>query len=194
MALVKCRECGKDVSSEAPTCPHCGVVKPAPKKAFNPSISGGQGCLLIIVILVVIGIIAGSGDSPSGSQASSEPSKPSFESRKYEAIAGARDAVKQMLKDPESAQFSDETAFPQGVDGITVCGYVNAKNGFGGYTGNEAFVAAGDIAYLQSQVSDFSGVWAKACRANGMVKKPSKKKSATKSAKPQPNLGTDTAT
>ncbi|MDY5355633.1 MAG: zinc ribbon domain-containing protein, partial [Eubacteriales bacterium] len=24
MALIKCPECGKEVSSSAPTCPHCG--------------------------------------------------------------------------------------------------------------------------------------------------------------------------
>lgn len=24
MALIKCPECGREVSSEAPTCPHCG--------------------------------------------------------------------------------------------------------------------------------------------------------------------------
>ena len=28
MALKPCRECGKEVSSEAPSCPHCGVVGP----------------------------------------------------------------------------------------------------------------------------------------------------------------------
>lgn len=26
MALIKCTECGKDVSDEAKTCPHCGVA------------------------------------------------------------------------------------------------------------------------------------------------------------------------
>jgi uncharacterized membrane protein YvbJ len=25
MALIKCEECGNDVSSEAETCPHCGI-------------------------------------------------------------------------------------------------------------------------------------------------------------------------
>lgn len=29
MALVQCRECGIEVSSEAPTCPRCGVPKPS---------------------------------------------------------------------------------------------------------------------------------------------------------------------
>lgn len=28
MALMYCRECGNQVSSEAPTCPHCGVPRP----------------------------------------------------------------------------------------------------------------------------------------------------------------------
>jgi hypothetical protein len=31
MAIRKCRECGKDVSSEAKTCPHCGVTDPVKK-------------------------------------------------------------------------------------------------------------------------------------------------------------------
>jgi len=28
MALMFCRECGKQVSSEAPACPHCGAPQP----------------------------------------------------------------------------------------------------------------------------------------------------------------------
>jgi len=28
MALMYCRECGNQVSSEAPSCPHCGVPRP----------------------------------------------------------------------------------------------------------------------------------------------------------------------
>ena len=40
MALAKCRECGKDVSAEAVTCPHCGVRNPiatTPPTAASPS-------------------------------------------------------------------------------------------------------------------------------------------------------------
>ena len=32
MAMSKCRECGKAVSTLAKTCPHCGVPKPVKKK------------------------------------------------------------------------------------------------------------------------------------------------------------------
>ena len=29
--LTKCRTCGKEVSTTAPTCPHCGEIKPGEK-------------------------------------------------------------------------------------------------------------------------------------------------------------------
>lgn len=46
------------------------------------------------------------------------------------------------LKDPESARF--DSGFKAGRDdssAIFVCGYVNAKNSFGGYTGAKPFIA-----------------------------------------------------
>jgi hypothetical protein len=52
MAIVKCRECGKDVSSQAETCPHCGIRAPAPHKtnaARDTLILFGIGALVIFV-------------------------------------------------------------------------------------------------------------------------------------------------
>lgn len=43
-------------------------------------------------------------------------------------------AVKSSLKDPDSAKITLTEPFPL-FDGKIVCGTVNAKNGFGGYTG-----------------------------------------------------------
>ena len=41
MALSKCRECGKSVSTKAKTCPACGVPKPVKKiKSKNDKTSG----------------------------------------------------------------------------------------------------------------------------------------------------------
>jgi hypothetical protein len=50
----------------------------------------------------------------------------------------AQSAVRQSLRDPESAQFRGAGfAYPdQGM----VCGSVNAKNGFGGYSGFQKYV------------------------------------------------------
>lgn len=52
MALIKCNECGKEISDKANTCPNCGYRKPLKKmtkldKIFVP----------IISILIVAGII-----------------------------------------------------------------------------------------------------------------------------------------
>ena len=46
------------------------------------------------------------------------------------------EALKGRLKDPDSAKIS---AVKISADGKTVCGLVNAKNGFGGYTGDSVF-------------------------------------------------------
>ena len=55
MALVRCPECGKEVSSDAQHCIHCG--KPLKKKKGS---SIGNACILIIaapIIIIVIGLI-----------------------------------------------------------------------------------------------------------------------------------------
>lgn len=68
------------------------------------------------------------------------------------------------LKDPESADFRDVHFYSGG--GVPVaCGEVNAKNGFGGFTGFERFVAAGTvIAVTESMVEGGIGeVWDKYC-------------------------------
>lgn len=59
MSMAKCRECGKEVSSEAETCPHCGIKKPV-----KPTASSAQiGCLSIIVLVALVSIFMPSGDS-----------------------------------------------------------------------------------------------------------------------------------
>ncbi len=42
MALVPCRECGQQVSTEAPACPHCGVPQPVPAAAAVPEAQAAQ--------------------------------------------------------------------------------------------------------------------------------------------------------
>jgi len=51
MGMVKCRECGKDVSDKAKSCPHCGVVKPAPESKLGSYLKLGLGAVLVIAIV-----------------------------------------------------------------------------------------------------------------------------------------------
>ena len=55
MAMTECRECGEEVSSKAKSCPHCGVKNPGKKK--QKGITWGPGCLIIIGLFVVFGIL-----------------------------------------------------------------------------------------------------------------------------------------
>ena len=48
MALVKCKECGHTVSTQAPACPHCGVP---PRQQ-----SGGCGSSLVVIAIIIIAV------------------------------------------------------------------------------------------------------------------------------------------
>lgn len=61
-----------------------------------------------------------------------ESTPPVAEAADQPEIAAARAVVLERLKDPGSAQFRSERMLE---DGATICLEVNAKNGFGGYTG-----------------------------------------------------------
>ncbi len=64
MALKACRECGKDVSTEAPSCPHCGVLSPAQapqvsarKPGSRTYIKEAEYIALLICVAIIIGIL-----------------------------------------------------------------------------------------------------------------------------------------
>jgi hypothetical protein len=46
MALVKCAECGREVSATAATCPHCGKA--------NPGASAGAKAFGVFVVAAMI--------------------------------------------------------------------------------------------------------------------------------------------
>lgn len=53
--MTKCRECGKEVSNQASTCPHCGVSKPC-SSAYRKS--SELPWKIIAGVLMVIPMIA----------------------------------------------------------------------------------------------------------------------------------------
>lgn len=57
----------------------------------------------------------------------------------------AKDAVKELLIDPESAQFSNV----ESKNGVT-CGFVNSRNRMGGYVGKTPFMVENGTARLAS--------------------------------------------
>lgn len=70
-----------------------------------------------------------------------------MDSATEDEIASAKKEVISQLKDPESAQFREIWALSGSNGNRSVCGYVNAKNSYGGYTGNKMFtiVSTGSV-------------------------------------------------
>lgn len=94
-----------------------------------------------------------------------ESSQISEQSRRAIWIEKGKEAVRQKLKDPDSAQFRS-TYFHRGKAGIPVaCGQVNAKNGMGGYSGFQRFVSGAtvELTYLEDDVKGFAKVWNELC-------------------------------
>ena len=65
-------------------------------------------------------------------------------------IEKAELAIKEGLKDPESAQFKNIAVKTNSLGEVAVCGEVNARNSFGGYVGFQSFGVAGNVAVTQS--------------------------------------------
>jgi hypothetical protein len=67
MALTTCRECQKEVSTEAATCPNCGTPKPANRPGAVPRWAKILGA---IVVVVLIGKAVTGSPNPDASQTS----------------------------------------------------------------------------------------------------------------------------
>ncbi|OEO24065.1 hypothetical protein AX279_19740 [Pseudomonas sp. J237] len=75
----------------------------------------------------------------------------------------ARKNIKARLKDPESATFRDQFIGESGIP----CGEVNAKNGFGGFTGYKRFLASGNgLAVVEGDMPppEFEKAWSELCK------------------------------
>jgi hypothetical protein len=66
VALKPCRECGKEVSTEAKQCPHCGVGHPTTKSVSSAGCA--IGCLGVIVLAILIGVLSQGGNQGSQTQ------------------------------------------------------------------------------------------------------------------------------
>jgi len=61
MALKPCRECGKEVSSEAKVCPNCGITSPTTDTAAAKK--GCIGCLGVVVVVIIAASLFDTSDS-----------------------------------------------------------------------------------------------------------------------------------
>lgn len=142
MALIKCHECGKEISDEAKTCPHCGVK---PKTGMGV----GKAVLLTFFILIVISMVMGkisSEDAAKQEDARRASLTPAQRAAKDAAKAKSKQidearyicqlALEKSLNDPDSAKLESSYKWyaEERKDGtILVQPSGRAKNAFGAY-------------------------------------------------------------
>lgn len=135
--------------------------------------------IIIIIMLNVVGIIGGlTGKNRSNSgnidtpvttsvepQTQPEPEKPKSNTlssnntdREVMERMVAKDAVLANLKDPDSAEFRNQHG---------ICGEVNSKNSFGGYSGFKRYVATSkSLVVIEGEGmadDEFEKVWQQFC-------------------------------
>lgn len=100
-----------------------------------------------VLLLSVVVFVTGCVSQPT------TPTRPPVTWTRDAATADEKETAKaqvlKVLKDPDSARFGEIWAL-NGTNGHrTVCGYINARNSFGGYTGNKVFTTATGDALIE---------------------------------------------
>ena len=135
MALVNCKECGKEVSGKADTCPHCGVpLKKQPTQY-------GCGTLIVIgvVSFILIGIFSSNDTSKPSTPKTPEQVRKERIEKHFSAWNGSHkgltEIIKKSMNDPNSYEH-EETVYWDRGDHLVVKTTFRGNNAFGGVVKN----------------------------------------------------------
>ena len=141
MALIKCKECGKEVSKKAETCPHCG----APLKKQATQYGCGTLILIGIVTFILIGVFFSSNDTSTTDTSTTSTPKSQEEiwkeriQKHFSAWDGSHrgltEIIKKSMNDPGSYEH-EETVYWDKGDHLIVKTTFRGKNAFGGVVKN----------------------------------------------------------
>lgn len=101
--------------------------------------------IFFLMLLVLVGACAKQAtyqlDPEAIKRAVKEAEPPTPVALTAKQIEWVKEGVRKELKDPDSAKFDGIAgAKAAGEKDITVCGFVNARNSYGGYTGKKPFL------------------------------------------------------
>jgi hypothetical protein len=146
MALIKCRECGGEVSTEANNCPKCGAAVSKGTSRFTILVGGA--------FAIAVGSCIFQGDKAPESaavnaqqptmtpatlaaQAAANAAK-ARETARFDLAFDAAKAIKAAMRDPDSLKWE---SIGVNEDGTVACLKYRARNGFGGMNSEFAVVA-----------------------------------------------------
>lgn len=157
MSLIKCHECGNEISTDAKNCPKCGAKVKRPMGRTTKLLFGFLG------ISIVAGIISASLSEQNRitAEAAKTPEVRAAErvekdanfARSLVATAFAK-SLRDAARDPDSLKIE---SLRVSDDAKTVCSEYRAKNGFGGM--NREFMVV-----VNGKTSQQAGAWNKHCR------------------------------
>ncbi len=125
MAMIQCKECGKEISSDARVCPHCG------KKRYRWGV--GKILLAAFGVAVIIGAVISSLQQPGTPKAKVKENICTA----IDAVTVAQGFIKKQLLAPATAHFQDvDRAASARIGSKKNCEwevqtYVDAQNAFG---------------------------------------------------------------
>lgn len=130
------------------------------KLKIDGKLSSSQGLLILILLSLSMCFIFIEDKTDS----SNNTNNYSQETKQALWVEKGKEAVKERLKDPQSAQFKNVFYSNSGGAHAT-CGQINSKSPSGGYTGYQYFISAGDVSltFFEKEVKDFPQVWNKFC-------------------------------
>lgn len=131
MPLIRCPDCGTDVSTAAKACPTCGASARTIAKGQPPKQIGRRGKVIIAIVTAALvgggglSVLHRAGQNPS-------PADRAAEARHHQRLdIAVTDAanLKAATRDPDSLLFEQILA---NEDGSIICMRYRARNGFGG--------------------------------------------------------------
>lgn len=162
MSLVACHECGKEVSTEAKTCPSCGAKVQKPKKKTSRA---------TLVVAVVVGLGAVMAVSESAKKTNERPPLTEAEKRANDArdrqlqlAGGVALSLKKAAKDPTVFELTSALVHSDGA----ACYEYRAKNSFGAILPGEAVLSTnGKVLVRELDGTAFTAAWRKLCTRSG---------------------------
>lgn len=134
MALINCKECGKEMSDTVKKCPHCGFVNKDLKKEKNLFKENKKLLIIvgIIVVICIVGFVAYNKKVEQDRIQAEVQANTLTEDEKM--IGSVVKKLKSSLKNPDSLQVF-EIIYSKGSDAsATVIIDSSGQNGFGGTT------------------------------------------------------------
>ena len=149
MAVVKCKECGKNVSGKADVCPHCGFKNPGEPTAIQLV----QGFAALIALVAIVSALAFCGENEAEKEVRLKQEaerRAVYEKKANVPLADDFDFITNITPDPKTLNFLVKLVRASGYK----CNYVNhAARRIAGY-----FVVGCDGSYWY-RIEDMGGRW-----------------------------------